>query len=659
MTYDQRISPDVYRRDIDGLRAFAVLSVVIFHAFPELLPGGFAGVDVFFVISGYLISGLISKHLAEDRFTFTDFYARRIKRILPALLIVLAACYVFGWFVLLPNEYKQLSKHIAAGIAFISNFALWSEAGYFDVSATSKPLLHLWSLGVEEQFYLIWPLALWLFAKWQRSALPLIIAVGVISFAINLATVWIWPTAAFYSPLSRFWELQLGCLLAALMLRYKALPLRITNTLSITGAIVFFLSVILLNDKLVYPWLWALCPVGSAFFLIASGPESWFNRNVLARPVLVWIGLISYPLYLWHWPLLSFAWISTNDTPTFSVRIATVLASAVLAAATYVFIEKPIRFGEAWRFKISAIAIFSLIMGTVGYVTYWQDGLPTRFPIEIRTLSNFRYEYQTGARSGHCWLEHNEPASAFAPYCTAMSEGHDRVVIWGDSHAAQLYPGLKEIFGDTIALSQFNRSSCPPILDFGFPLCRESNRWVLSEIKRIQPQTVILFAWWSSYQPDWEASSAKVLLFATVDALQNAGVGKIVVIGPAPNWKGGLPKLMYEAWAHGQPLHKIPERLAINIGFGADNWKFNSADADQQLRNDFLSQSVIYSSFLNSIQPQTIAYFSAMDFLCTQEGCLTHVPGCKTCLLAWDYGHLTTDGAAFVARQLALERVLP
>jgi len=149
-----------YRRDIDGLRAFAVLAVVTFHAFPWLMPGGFVGADVFFVISGYLISGLISQRLAEGRFTFADFYARRIKRIFPALIIVLVACYAFGWLTLLPAEFAALGKHIAAGMGFVSNFALWSEAGYFDASAATKPLLHLWSLGIEEQFYLLWPLLL-------------------------------------------------------------------------------------------------------------------------------------------------------------------------------------------------------------------------------------------------------------------------------------------------------------------------------------------------------------------------------------------------------------------------------------------------------------------------------------------------------------------
>ena len=262
-----RLRDEAYRRDIDGLRAIAVLSVVVFHAFPDRLPGGYVGVDVFFVISGYLISGLISKQLARDRFSFADFYARRIKRILPALLVVLAACYAFGWIALLPDEYKQLGKHIAAGMGFVSNFALWNEAGYFDASASSKPLLHLWSLGIEEQFYLVWPLALWCFAKMRRGTLGLIVGVGAISFAINLATVHESPVAAFYSPLSRFWELQLGCLLALLTSHWEPnrnpMPRKVADSLSIAGAVALGLSVALFDTRLAFPGAWALSTKGT------------------------------------------------------------------------------------------------------------------------------------------------------------------------------------------------------------------------------------------------------------------------------------------------------------------------------------------------------------------------------------------------------------
>src|SRR5687768_8357422 len=204
-------SSHAYRPDVDGLRAVAVLAVLAFHAFPHAMPGGFAGVDVFFVISGFLITGIILDDLERGRFTIAGFYWRRIRRIFPALILVLTACLVLGWVLLLPDEYRQLGKHVAAGAGFIANLALWAEAGYFDWSAELKPLLHLWSLGVEEQYYLVWPLLLLFFRRWT---LGLIVGIGVLSFALNLYMTAKYPSAAFYLPMTRFWELLIGSALA-------------------------------------------------------------------------------------------------------------------------------------------------------------------------------------------------------------------------------------------------------------------------------------------------------------------------------------------------------------------------------------------------------------------------------------------------------------
>ena len=201
-----------YRPDIDGLRALAVLSVVGFHAFPKSIKGGFIGVDVFFVISGYLISAIIFENLKNKSFSFSEFYARRVRRIFPALALVLIACHVFGWFVLLSDEYKQLGRHIAAGSGFVSNMVLWSEAGYFDNSADTKPLLHLWSLGIEEQFYLAWPMLLWLAWKSRINLLGVTVVILLASFYLNVAEVKKDVIGAFYSPITRFWELLVGSL---------------------------------------------------------------------------------------------------------------------------------------------------------------------------------------------------------------------------------------------------------------------------------------------------------------------------------------------------------------------------------------------------------------------------------------------------------------
>jgi len=194
-----------YRPDIDGLRALGVLLVVIFHAFPRTLPGGFAGVDIFFVVSGYLISTIIFENLEKGSFSFVEFYSRRIRRIFPALIVVLATGSILGWFVLLTDEYKRLGLHIVSGAGFVSNFVLWSEAGYFDGDAYTKPFLHLWSLGIEEQFYIVWPVLLG--TVWQRKHhfLGITVSIAALSFVANLYLVHSNPVAAFYSPWSRFW----------------------------------------------------------------------------------------------------------------------------------------------------------------------------------------------------------------------------------------------------------------------------------------------------------------------------------------------------------------------------------------------------------------------------------------------------------------------
>jgi hypothetical protein len=343
-------------------------------------------------------------------------------------------------------------------------------------------------------------------------------------------------------------------------------------------------------------------------------------------------------LYLWHWPLLSFASISARGIPSFGVRVAAVLASVALAAATYVLVEKPIRFGAKRPFAIPALVALSLAVGLVGYATFGRDGVPSRFPPEIRALADFKYEYKTDARYPHCWLSNFQPPEEFAPYCSDTSAGRERVVLWGDSHAARLYPGLKAVFGDRLALSQLSRDACPPILDLGYELCRKSNAWILGEIERIRPGTVVLFAGWGFYEKDWGADDAKKKVLATIDALERAGVPKIVFIGPAPKWKGGLPGQMYDAWAHGRPFHMVPERLATGL-------EPRPASDDGALRSD--------------LQSRRVTYVSAIDFFCNADGCLTHTPDGPTRLVTFDYGHLTTDGATLLARKLAEDRVLP
>ena len=291
-----------YRPDIDGLRGVAVLAVLGFHAFPRFSPGGFVGVDIFFVISGYLISTIILHDVASGRFTYSGFYGRRIRRLLPALVTVLLAALVAGLFSDFLTELSRLGAHIAAGATFLSNIILWREDSYFDVVSTAKPLLHLWSLGVEEQFYIVWPLAL---ATISQRRIPwAVTAIVLVSFAINIAIVGSHPAAAFFLPATRIWEFMIGALLACAGTR-AWVPQR-QDTISAIGFTLLVVSLCFINKATAFPGWAALLPTLGAAAVIAAGADAWLNRTLLANKAAVFLGLISYPLYLWHWPILSF-----------------------------------------------------------------------------------------------------------------------------------------------------------------------------------------------------------------------------------------------------------------------------------------------------------------------------------------------------------------
>lgn len=269
-----------YRADIDGLRAFAVLSVVLYHAFPSALPGGYAGVDVFFVISGFLISSILLTELGEHRFSILTFYSRRIRRIFPALAVCLAVVLAYGFVCLTPVELAQLGKHVFLGAGFASNIGLWWETGYFDAAATSKPLLHLWSLGIEEQFYLVWPAFLWL--AFRKKVVGRSLAVVFISsFGLNIFMSASSVADAFYLPVCRFWELAAGATLASL--GQVAVPPKTRSWLSIAGFAALVVSLVMFTQDIRFPGWYALLPVAGAAAIILAGPEAGLNRMVLSH----------------------------------------------------------------------------------------------------------------------------------------------------------------------------------------------------------------------------------------------------------------------------------------------------------------------------------------------------------------------------------------
>lgn len=392
------LSHPKYRPDIDGLRAVAVLSVVAFHAFPVWMKGGFIGVDIFFVISGFLISTIIFENLDRGTFSFSEFYIRRIRRIFPALILVLVCCLIFGWFVLIPDELNQLGKHIAAGVGFISNFVLWGEAGYFDNSAETKPLLHLWSLGIEEQFYIVWPFILWFAWKKRFNLLTLTIVVALVSYILNIKGVKQDSVATFYSPQTRFWELLSGSILAWFSLYKKNsftnYKLKIdgwlakvvyrekvetdgktlSNVLAFVGSLILAYGFWRITRDVSFPGKWAVIPVLGSVLIIFAGPNAWINRKILSNKIAVWFGLISFPLYLWHWPILSFARIIENEIPSRNIRIAAVVLAVVLAWVTVKFFESPFRFGNSKvKLKLLTLCGAILTIGSTGFLVSKAD----------------------------------------------------------------------------------------------------------------------------------------------------------------------------------------------------------------------------------------------------------------------------------------------
>lgn len=441
-----------YRPDIDGLRAIAVLAVVGFHALPLHLTGGFVGVDIFFVISGYLISGIVIKSLAEERFSFAEFYVRRIKRIFPALLLVLAFCGALGRFAMLPDEYIQLGKHTAAAVGFVLNFVLWKESGYFDTESVFKPLLHLWSLSIEEQYYIVWPALLLIVWKRGHHILALTAVIAAVSFVVNVVLVRAFPVATFFMPFTRAWELMVGSWLACFEFSSKstvtesqsAPPMKQwwREVASYSGIVLIAIAFVLLSPNKAFPGWWALLPTIGTFLIIWAGMDASFNRYVLGLRPLVFIGLISYPLYLWHWPLLSFAWLNSVGDPPRGWRLALVVTSFVLAWLTYALVERRIRSTQIVRPAIVLLMI-ALLIGGAGYAVGRGYGIEVmmanlnRVPVADFDLDFPEEFYQTTAPC-YSSMENGTQINQ----CRTKDAGDPKFAVFGDSHARVLYPGV-------------------------------------------------------------------------------------------------------------------------------------------------------------------------------------------------------------------------
>jgi peptidoglycan/LPS O-acetylase OafA/YrhL len=543
-----------YRPDIDGLRAVAVGLVVLFHAWPKWLRSGFIGVDVFFVISGFLITSIILKDLKRHEFTIRGFYVRRIRRIFPALIAVVLATLAFGWYVLLQQEFSQLGKHIAAAAAFLSNLVLWGEAGYWDNESVTKPLLHLWSLGVEEQFYLVWPIMLALCFRVRFGILAFLALTLAGSFLYGLYATFNHPAEAYFSPVSRFWELASGGLVAYAMSKKNPL-LPMPWLLSSIGLALLALGAVLIKGQADFPGAWALLPVLGTCALIAAGNASFINRRLLGNRLMVKVGLVSYPFYLWHWPLLSFGYIIEGEKPQPAMKAVLVLAALALAFLTYHLVERPVQKAPNRRRAVQGLVVAMACFGVLGMMV--KGGL-----LHERMQASAVARYM-GALND---LGFPDPAMKPLRYHGSLfqqlaGQGRGTTVLIGDSVMEQYAPlvseGLRDARFDRGKVIFATQGGCPPVEGavrlprLRYPTCTTSvgDAYRLAASKDVD--TVVIAASWYGYFADWQVDvqmpvdgslqafpakaahqAAYAMLEQSIARLRNAGKRVFLVLQP-------------------------------------------------------------------------------------------------------------------------------
>ncbi len=650
-----------FRADINGLRALAVLGVVIFHADRAWLPGGFVGVDIFFVISGFLISRIILAECATGRFSLAMFYARRAKRILPALLVVVSFVWIVGWFMAAPAQFREIGGGLLGNSYFTVNFWLMRLAGvggYFGAESTVKPLLHLWSLSIEEQFYLVWSVLLLALFKLERRLVPIVILVALgASFAASVVLTPIEPVAAFYLPWTRGWELALGALLAyreVFWLKQLPYPSRSLANLGAGAGIALMLGAFLfLNETQPFPgWLAAIPTLGSA--LVIANPSSRVGELTLGNRVAGFFGRISYPLYLWHWPLFAFARIWPGVIPTAPVLLALAGVAVALAALTYQLIEQPVAVPFRRRPFATALILVGLLAltGYVGKLTYDAKGFPSRFlPLVDRI---FDYEangaesqpliacfYQRDEASYPLDEERRRVAGFFdARHCATIHDPRKpTILIVGDSHAAHLFAGLQEAYGAKTNLLTLSSVYCVPLVEnvamnegvAGTPRCRAINDYVFDAIRTIKPDIVVVGGYFAQYdhEANWRYPGYLDALVAGARRLHADGVGSIIVAGQVPTWAPVLPILVgRDVLEHGvaaefSPVGVRPDSLETDRTLAAKDWG------------------------------KGVRYLSQAAKLCGPEGCRRLIgENLPEDLLAVDYGHYSHEGSVFAVRTI-------
>jgi peptidoglycan/LPS O-acetylase OafA/YrhL len=615
-----------YRADIQGLRALAIVPVVLYHAHRDWAPGGFVGVDVFFVISGYLISRILLRELQTDHFSIANFYERRVRRLFPALYLVLAFAVAAGYFLLPPAALLDLGKSVAATAAFLSNLYFWKVSGYFDPAAELKPLLHTWSLAVEEQFYLLYPIFLFLLYRYLRRH----VAAALWLCALASLAIAVWqaearPLDGFYLPLGRAYELLIGAIVAAAPLP-RIRRAGVADFLSTLGVAMILASIVLFRREMHFPGAWALLPcVGSALILYIGTDHSTLAGRLLGTPVPVFFGGISYSLYLWHWPALAFARYFSLGEPNLPV-VGAVVAGAILAAwLSWRYVEQPFLHGKlpGRRIFIAGAAAMAIAFAVAG-LFYVTKGLPQRF--DRRAHAMFAAEADYNSRRPQCHASRRQIAYADNCIFGAPNAVPDTAV-WGDSLGAEFSVVLGEqAAARGGAVMQITASSCPPAADFapdGSAACLTHSRDTLAALTadpRIR--TVYLVAAFADYRV--EEHSRIIAAYARAATALHAAGKRLVLIYP-------IPKLPFPA----------PTALGLMAKRGAPPGQFGVPTAAFREANSAFVP--VLDKLVADLGAQRIA---PADRLCDPSRCHAYINGVG--VLYFDDLHPSLTGARHI-----------
>lgn len=632
-----------YRTDIDGLRGICILAVLGFHAFPSWVSGGYVGVDIFFVISGYLISLLIIERLKNSRFSLLNFYIRRVVRIFPSLIVILLFSIIFGWISLVAPEYENLGLYVAGASIFADNFIAWHQSGYFDPHGNFKPLMHLWSLGIEEQFYIIWPLLTLILYKKNIYQLAILVVIAI-SFGLCVQILLKDPDQAFYSPWTRFWELGVGSYLAyaqthqsflgLVLKRLQSIKFNLSNlsdVIGIGGIILVGIGAIFFSKDTSFPGVFALIPVVGALLLLISGPTSWVGRKVLSNPILIWFGVISYPLYLWHWVLISYLRIIVGNHEITSLTFIVIAISVLLSWVTYKYIERPIRSGSINATKFIGLIALMTILGLVGYKIYLMRGIEVRSADATRKANQFGWpiyrqgcENLTGEKFANDWC--NLGSSERSP---------PNILVVGDSFAnsfSGVFQSLELKSQSKFSYIQFGRGECPMLLGYGPDSCalvlKKSIDYMFAH-KSID--TVVIAMNWRLYYKNKSyinnlnenEKSFSTAFKKTVKLYRENGKRVVVILAPP----GGLsPKQCFV-----RPF-SLTEMQSCNI---------SRSDADAIERS--------YRSWLLPLLiEQKIDFFDPFRYMCNEEVCFGSY-GDK--ILYLDDSHLSANSGDFLVER--------